>query len=154
MSSARWRPVRRRILGHALTIVVVLGGVACGGGDADGGGAPSPTTAPATARPSSTAQIEIVSPAQDQTVSGTKTTLDVKLDGATIVPQTTTDLQPDEGHLHVFMDGELVSMTSGAESELTGLTPGRHLLKVEFVANDHAPFDPRVIAAISFEVER
>ena len=28
-----------------------------------------------------------------------------------------------------------------------------HILKVEFVANDHAPFDPRVIAEASFEVK-
>jgi hypothetical protein len=37
---------------------------------------------------------------------------------------------------------------------LSNLTPGQHLLKVEFVASDHAPFDPRVIAAVAFEVQQ
>ena len=94
-----------------------------------------------------------MSPKQNQVIHGTTATLDVKLTGATIVAQTSTDLQPDEGHLHVILDDQLVSMTSSTESVLTGLTPGTHLLKVEFVANDHAPFDPRVIAAVTFEVK-
>ncbi len=120
-----------------------------------GGDTPGPPTAPtpASARPSSSAKLTIESPSQNQAVTGTETALDVKLDGAKVVPQTSTDLRPDEGHLHVILDGELVSMTSGTESELTGLTPGQHLLKVEFVANDHAPFDPRIIAAVTFDVE-
>lgn len=116
---------------------------------------PDPPTTPATAsaRPSSTADLSIISPVQNQVIEGTTAVVDVKLTGATIVQETSTELQPDEGHLHVILDGQLVSMTSSTESELTGLTPGTHLLKVEFVANDHAPFDPRVIAAVSFEVE-
>jgi hypothetical protein len=69
------------------------------------------------------------------------------------VDQTSTDLRPDQGHLHVVLDGSLVSMTSGTSQTLTDLTPGGHLLQVEFVANDHAPFDPRVLAAVSFEVK-
>ena len=52
-----------------------------------------------------------------------------------------------------MLDGKLVSMTSGTSQLLQGLTPGEHLLQVEFVANDHAPFDPRVLAAVTFEVK-
>ena len=51
-----------------------------------------------------------------------------------------------------MLDDQLISMTSHLESVLPDLAPGMHLLKIEFVANDHAPFDPRVIAAVSFEV--
>ena len=51
-----------------------------------------------------------------------------------------------------MLDGKLVSMTSGTSQLLQGLTAGEHLLQVEFVANDHAPFDPRVLAAVTFEV--
>ena len=49
------------------------------------------------------------------------------------------------------IDGALVSMSSGTTQLLTDLQPGDHLLQVEFVANDHAPFDPRVLAAVTFE---
>ena len=77
----------------------------------------------------------------------------VSLKDATIVPATTTDIVPDEGHLHVILDDQLISMTGDTTQLLANLTPGQHLLKVEFVASDHAPFDPRVIAAVAFEVQ-
>jgi hypothetical protein len=144
--SMNLRPIGAIVLVMAFSTLAA----ACGGGDA------SPSTTPpatASARPSSTAELSIVGPKQNQVIHGTTATVDVKLTGATIVSQTSTDLQPDEGHLHVILDDQLVSMTSSTESELTGLTPGTHLLKVEFVANDHAPFDPRVLAAVTFEVQ-
>ena len=77
----------------------------------------------------------------------------VRLRDATIVPATTADIVPDEGHLHVILDDQLISMTGQTTQLLSNLTPGQHLLKVEFVASDHAPFDPRVIAAVAFEVQ-
>ncbi len=77
----------------------------------------------------------------------------VSLKDATIVTATTTDIVPDEGHLHVILDDRLISMTGGTTQLLANLTPGQHLLKVEFVASDHAPFDPRVITAVAFEVQ-
>ena len=70
----------------------------------------------------------------------------VSLKDADVVPATTTDIVPDEGHLHVILDDQLISMTGDTTQILANLTPGQHLLKVEFVASDHAPFDPRVIA--------
>ena len=39
-----------------------------------------------------------------------------------------------------------MTITASTDTTLTILTPGTHILQVEFVANDHAPFDPRVIA--------
>jgi hypothetical protein len=142
---------RRRLVGAMIAVLIAVVATACGGGD--GPDELPPTSAPASARPSSSATLTIVSPKQNQVLTGTTGTVDVKLKGAEIVPQTSTDLQPDQGHLHVILDDDLVSMTSGTETDLAGLTPGQHLLKVEFVANDHAPFDPRVIAAVTFEVE-
>ena len=94
-----------------------------------------------------------MSPKQDEVVRGSTTELKVKLTGGEIVPQTSTDLQPDQGHLHVIVDDHLVTMTASTDTTLTDLTPGTHILQVEFVANDHAPFDPRVLAKTSFEVK-
>jgi hypothetical protein len=68
------------------------------------------------------------------------------------VPQTTTELSPDEGHLHVLLDDTLISMTEGLEQRIRDVEPGLHRLTVEFVATDHAPFDPRVVAVTTFEV--
>lgn len=66
--------------------------------------------------------------------------------------QTSTNLEPDEGHLHLRLDGKLLSMTLGL-IETIDVTPGPHVVEIEFVANDHLPFDPRVLAAVPFTVK-
>jgi hypothetical protein len=135
-------------------MALMVMGAACGGGDPAPSEAPTSQASPTIAqeRPTSTGALTIVSPENGERISGDTAQLKIDLQGAEVVDQTSTDLQPDEGHLHVVLDGKLVSMTSGTSQLLQGLTPGEHLLQVEFVANDHAPFDPRVLAAVTFEV--
>ena len=65
------------------------------------------------------------------------------LTGATLTSVTSTHIEPDVGHLHLYVDNSLVSMNYGLEQDLP-LAPGTYLLKAEFVAADHAPFSPRV----------
>lgn len=140
----------RAVLAY-LFLVLALG--ACGGGD---GGSASPTSSTPTEaadRPASTAKLAIISPRNGQVVHGTTVQMTLSLEDAKVVPATTTDIVPDEGHLHVTLDGELITMTGDLEQLIGNLAPGQHLLKVEFVASDHVPFDPRVIAATAFEVE-
>lgn len=134
--SARRRPT-------ALVVVLLLL-AACGGNGSAGPGAP-------TTRPSSSGTLAILSPKNGATVTD-PVTLRVSLTDAKLVPTTTTVVVPDEGHLHVSVDGELITMTSGLKQQLPKLSAGTHVLQVEFVASDHAPFDPRVIASSSFEV--
>lgn len=118
------------------------------------GGDPSPTATPtAGTRPASTATLTIVEPDDDAVVRGDTVTVVFDLEGGTLVDLTETEVRPDEGHLHVTVDGALVSMTGGLEQELADLDPGPHLLKAEYVAADHAPFEPRVLAAVAFTVE-
>ena len=121
---------------------------ACGG---SGGSTVSPTTT--GARPSSPAVLKILSPTNGEVVHGTSVQLKVSLTGAKLVPANSATVVPTQGHLHVILDSTLVSMTSGLEQTIGGLTPGTHLLQVEFVASDHAPFNPRVTAAVSFKVK-
>ena len=134
------------------TITIVLVGAAlaaCGGSDGSGG---SPTsTLSLISRPSSSAELAVTSPGNGEIVRGSTVDLRVDLEGARIVPQTTTELAPDEGHLHVLLDDELISMTEGTRQRIRDVAPGVHRLTVEFVANDHAPFAPRVIATVVFE---
>jgi hypothetical protein len=140
-----------RPLASAAAATALVAIVACGG---SGSGGPTGATGTATLgpRPESTGTLSIVSPTDGETIRGGTVDLVVDLEGAKLVPATTADIVPDEGHLHVILDDQLVSMTSGTEQEIPDVAPGQHLLKVEFVASDHAPFDPRVIAAVSFEV--
>lgn len=144
---------RRGTLVVAAVLALILG--ACGSGDAS-----SPDTSPSSStptvsadRPASTAKLRIVSPKNGQVVFGSAVQMKISLKDAKIVPASSTDIVPDEGHLHVILDDELISMTGDTSQYLANLMPGQHLLKVEFVASDHAPFDPRVIAAVAFEVQ-
>ena len=136
-------------------IVVLLAACSSGGGSpqSDGGVTGSTTPSVSADRPASTAKLTIITPTNGQVVHGTTVQMKVRLKDATIVPATTADIVPDEGHLHVILDDQLISMTAETTQLLSNLTPGQHLLKVEFVASDHAPFDPRVIAAVAFEVQ-
>jgi hypothetical protein len=129
--------------------VLALVALACGGG----GGALSPSTSASGSRPTSTGSLTIVSPTNGEVIRGSTVDLKVSLTGAKIVPLTTTALTPDEGHIHVILDDQLVSMTSGTKVKIPNVLSGHHLIRVEFVATDHGPFDPRVIALVSFQVK-
>ena len=134
--------------------IVTAGGLtACSKGSSASSGRSPSATSPA-ARLSSTAQLAIVSPKNGQVVAGSSVDLRVSLKRARIVPATTTHLEPDQGHLHVFLDDQIVSMTFGLNQTIPGVSPGQHVLRVEFVASDHGPFDPRVFASVVFEVRK
>src|SRR5438105_5493219 len=91
------------------------------------------------ARPSTTAQIAIVSPAGGATVPAPTLHVVLTLTGATLVPPgTTTGVSPSTGHIHLSLDGQIMSMTSGLTQDVP-VTAGTHLLQAEFVANDHLP---------------
>jgi hypothetical protein len=149
--------MRRTRALETIAVAAALALAACGGGGSSGTSGPTggsgPTGTPTASgpRPASTAQLTIVSPTEGQTIDGGTVALKVDLQGAKIVPATTTNIVPDEGHLHVILDEQLISMTADLEQTIPDVGPGEHLLKVEFVASDHIPFDPRVIAAVSFE---
>jgi hypothetical protein len=119
-----------------LTVVAMLL-ISCGG---------QTTASPSVVRPSSPAVITIVEPSAGQTVSGATVHVVLSLTGARIVSQTTTHIRPDEGHVHLFVDNVLVSMNYGLEQDLP-VHAGTYVLSAEFVAADHAPFNPRVMSA-------
>jgi cytoskeletal protein RodZ len=143
-------------------VVVTLAASSCGGGgNPSSTSTQAPSSSPATSatpsssapRPASTATLSIISPKNGQVIHGTTVQLKVSLKDATIVEATTTNVVPDEGHLHVLLDDKLITMTGDTTQLISDVVPGQHLLKVEFVASDHFPFDPRVIAAVAFEVD-
>jgi hypothetical protein len=109
---------------------------------------------PSGPRPTSSATISFAEPSPEQIVAGSMLDVRVRVENGRIVA-TSGDVTPDTGHLHVFLDGTLLTMTSEREREIdiAHLPPGVHRLQAEFVAADHAPFDPPVITAVTFVKE-
>jgi hypothetical protein len=106
----------------------------------------------AAPRPSTTAKLAILSPVNGQAIKGSNVPLRVSLQGARIVPATSTNIVPNQGHLHVYLDDAIVSMTFGLRQTIPNVAPGQHVLRVEFVASDHLPFDPRLFTSVVFTV--
>ena len=104
---------------------------------------------PSGPRPLSSATIVFAEPPPEQVVTGSALDVRVRVENGRIVDATSSDVTPDTGHIHVFLDGALLSMTSEREQEIdiTDLLPGVHRLQAEFVAADHAPFSPRIWSA-------
>jgi hypothetical protein len=104
-------------------------------------------------RPSTDARLAILSPRPSQEFRGDPANVPVRLQltGGRIVDFTSSRLVPNEGHIHLILDGRLVSMTYSTEQELP-LSPGTYRLEAEFVAVDHGPFNPPVTASVTFSV--
>jgi len=98
--------------------------------------------------------MQIVAPAPNQT-TGSSVDLVVQLVGAHLVPPTQVggSLRPDEGHVHVSVDGQLVAMPLTLTYPVSNLAAGSHTIETEFVAADHLPFANRVVAAVTFQVQ-
>jgi hypothetical protein len=130
-----------RTIGLYAILLALL--AACGSGSSV---TPSPKTSSSvvTKRPSSPAIIEIISPAEGSVVKGPTVDVTVAIQNARIVQATSTNIKPDEGHVHLFIDGNLQYMGYSLSQPFTLSHPGTYTMYAEFVASDHAPFDPRV----------
>lgn len=103
--------------------------------------------------------VEIAAPAPGSRVTAdVPVALTVRLDGAELIDDAHDEDDHDaatgdggrRGHLHVFVDGQIVSMLSELEPEVT-LTPGSHTVTVEFVDEDHLSLEPPVTDEIALE---
>ena len=112
-----------------------------------------PTAVAGAPRPSSPAILTFVDPRRNAKVSGDDMTVRMDLQNATLTPLTTTAITPDTGHIHLSMDGTLISMSGDTLQviDLRNVTPGEHTLTADFVAADHLPFNPPVTSSVTFE---
>ncbi len=98
------------------------------------------------------AVITIESPAPGDTVPANEPLqLSVDLQGGRLTAENASD-DPREGHLHVYVDGELVSMPTEATPEVE-LEPGSHEITVEFTQADHRSFEPRILDTVEVTAE-
>jgi hypothetical protein len=108
---------------------------------------------PSAIRPSTSATVSIVRPTEGAVFPAgpTGVTVQVKLEGGKLTSTTSTRLIPNEGHLHVYLDGALISMTQGLKQRVE-VDSGAHVVRVDFVATDHGLFNPPVSAEVAFSV--
>jgi hypothetical protein len=139
--------------GTVLACVFVLTAALAGCGGDDGGAGATPTSDTLGPRPRSTAELAIVSPRNGASVPAEGARLQVSLEKAKIVNITSRNVKPGEGHIHVLVDDRLVSMDYQLKGKLPKLDTGTHVVKVEFVAADHLPFEPRVLSQAAFVVK-
>jgi hypothetical protein len=86
-----------------------------------------------------------VSPVDGSIVHGGMVNVTVAIQNAHIVQATTLNLHPDEGHVHLLIDGNLQRMGYTLTQSFS-LAPATYTMQAEFVASDHAPFSPRVMS--------
>jgi hypothetical protein len=112
----------------------------------------SSTTPAGTTRPHSTATLAILEPKSGAELTTRTVVVQLKLTGGTITKVVTTNIQPNVGHIHIRLDGRTITLL-GSLTDPVPVTPGNHIVEAEFVAADHGPFSPRVLAAVSFTVK-
>ena len=137
------RPALFLLAAAALTLLT-----ACSGSDDPSPPPPSPTASP---RIASTAKVTIIEPTEGTVIQGTEVRVRITLEGGKLVPQVSTNLKPDEGHIHLLLDGRVVQFLGSLDETIKDVPKGQHVLQVEFVAADHGPFSPRILAAVTFQ---
>jgi hypothetical protein len=88
--------------------------------------APEKTPAKTALKPAEGASIKIVAPKKDQVLKGDSVPLQFKL------------TKGKRGrHAHAYVDGELMGMFESEKGTLNGIKPGKHILELRVVAEDH-----------------
>jgi hypothetical protein len=150
--------MRRQLL-VLLTIVVSLvlcGVTACASATPpDPSGTPAPTPYPTPPgglghRPSTPVKITLISPTNGEVVHGTSIVVKVSITGGTVTKTVGTDANPTLGHVHLYLNNQLIYMAYTLTQQVT-VQPGlEYSMYAEFVAQDHFFFDPRDVTPTIF----
>ncbi|MBM2805016.1 MAG: uncharacterized protein HW419_2909 [Deltaproteobacteria bacterium] len=84
------------------------------------------STAPTALKPAEGASIKILAPTKGQSFKGDKVEIHYKL------------TKGKRGHhAHAYVDDELMGMFESDKGTLNGIKPGKHILELRVVADDH-----------------
>lgn len=98
----------------------------------------------------SDATVGFASPQDGDTVpAGQPIPVEIDLEGGELA----TSGSDAGGHLHIFVDGSVISMPSTTTAEID-LEPGEHELRVEYVDVQHASYDPPIQETITVTAEK
>ena len=109
-------------------------------------------TSDATTEAPTDVAVAIVFPEDGSTVPTDRDLpVEVDLEGAELTDET-SGTDPRKGHIHVFVDDEIISMPTTLETNID-LEPGEHTITVEFVGADHSQFEPRILDSVDVTAE-
>ena len=94
-------------------------------------------------RPASPVGVTLVSPTNGEVVHGDVIHVVVAVSGGTVEQNYSTNISPTHGHVHLFLNSQLVYMSYTLHQDMPvhpGLT---YSMYIEWVASDHLPFSPR-----------
>jgi hypothetical protein len=134
---------------------VALLAAGCGG---SGQAARVPPTPSASPQPGSAASLTIIKPASGEIIHTRTVHVKVRLTGANAESPASNQALP--GYIHLYIDNKIISIEpvavgdSVTDQAIHHVKPGRHTVKVEFVGPNHLPFPQRVIATVTFAVQR
>lgn len=122
--------------------------------------APSKTSAVSARRPSLT----ILAPKPGSTIHDSTITVAVSVKNFRVVNKQFQPPVAGAGHVHFYLDVKTLPTThvypspvhyhsiSGTSYTWTGVRPGRHIVGVQLVGNDHVPLRPQVEAEVTITV--
>ena len=117
--------------------------LSCGESPTPNPGTPSQSPTPdLSSRPPSAVTVTILSPTNGEVVHGSKVHVVVSINGGQIVATTSSDVSPTQGHVHLYLDSQLIYMAYQLSQDVP-VKPGTYTLYAEWVAADHFPFNPR-----------
>jgi hypothetical protein len=79
-------------------------------------------------------------------------TLDQPGTGTSTNVNTTVRGSPNQGHIHVFVDGAYVTIWASADGIPLSLTPGTHTIRLDLVNDYHQEFSPGINATTTVNV--
>ena len=125
---------------------------ACGEATSSSTAAPTaPSLTPATTnRPPSPVKVAFVSPSSGEVVHGSTLHVVVTVTGGTVTPAYSTQISPTLGHVHLYLNGQLVYMAYTLQQDLPVNPGAEYAMYAEWVAADHFPFSPRDVTPTIF----
>lgn len=103
-------------------------------------------------------KLRILSPAEDEVVSGESLIVRFAVTDFKFVDFRKTDLsRKNEGHLHIWLDEKNQTRENAIKHGtqepylLTNLTPGDHNLTLELAQSDHSSFAPKISQTVNFK---
>ena len=143
------------VLLTALLVCVTACGSATPGGDPSSSATAAPTPYPTPSgglghRPSTPVKISLLAPTNGEVVHGTTLVVKVSITGGMVTTVTTGDITPTKGHVHLYLNNQLILMSYTVSQPIT-VKPGlEYTMYAEFVAQDHFPFAPRDVTPTIF----